>query len=102
MRISYSCTANLERIIKTHNQKVLNKDTKNDGQCKCAGSCKYPLKGGNCRTENIVYRATLTLRQGCTSACARLSSDSDTPIIKNLLKAAYMKTTLNSRSMVAA
>ena len=28
MRISYSCTANLERIIKAHNQKVLNKNTK--------------------------------------------------------------------------
>ena len=53
MRISYSCTANLERIIKAHNQKVLNKDIKTKGQF--AGGCKYPLRGGNCRTENIVY-----------------------------------------------
>ena len=59
MRISYSCTANLERIIKAHNQKVLNKDIKTEGQCSCAGGCKYPLRGGNCRTENIVYRATV-------------------------------------------
>ena len=51
--------ANLDRIIKGHNQKVLNKDTKTECQCGCAGSCKYPLRGGNCRTENIVYKATV-------------------------------------------
>ena len=43
MRISYSCTANLEKIIKAHNQEVLNKKKTNEGQCNCAGSCKYPL-----------------------------------------------------------
>ena len=59
MRIGYLCTTNLERTIKAHDQKVLNKNTKNDCPCKCAGSCKYPLKGSNCRTENIVYRATV-------------------------------------------
>ena len=24
----------------------------------CAGGCKYDLKGGNCRSENIIYKAT--------------------------------------------
>ena len=38
---------------------MLNKSTKNDGLSKCTGSYKYPFKGGNCRTENIVYKATL-------------------------------------------
>ena len=28
-------------------------------QCGCAGGCKYPLKGGNCSSENIVYGATV-------------------------------------------
>ena len=59
MRISYSCTASIERIIKAHNQKVLNQKKQNESQCKCAGSCKYPLKGGNCRSMNIVYKATV-------------------------------------------
>ena len=59
MRVSYSYRTNLERIIKAHNQKVLNKNTKNESKRKCAGNCKYPLKGGNCSTENIVYKATV-------------------------------------------
>ena len=59
MRISYSCTASIERIIKAHIQKVLNQQNQNESQCKCAGSFKYPLKGGNCRSMNIVYKATI-------------------------------------------
>ena len=59
MQISYSCTANLENIIKAHNQKILNQNSGIQSQCGCAGSCKYNLKGGNCRSENIVYRATV-------------------------------------------
>ena len=59
MQISYACTANLQRIIKAHNQKMLNKTTKTESQCNCAGSCKYPLKEGNCRIKNIVYKATV-------------------------------------------
>ena len=84
MQISYSCTANLERIIKAHNQKVLNKITKTESQCKCAGSCKYPLKGVTAVRKTLFTRPqlSLTLRQGFPSACARLSLDSDMPIIK--------------------
>ena len=59
MRISYSCTANLENIIKAHNQKILNQNSGIQSECGCAGSCKYNLKGGNCRSENIVYKATV-------------------------------------------
>merc|ERR1712240_404487 len=59
MRISYSCTANIENIIKAHNQKILRQNSGVRSQCGCAGGCKYPLKWGNCRSENIVYRATV-------------------------------------------
>ena len=55
MRISYSCMANLERLIKSHNQRILNKSNLIKNQCNCAGGCKYDLKGGNCRSENIIY-----------------------------------------------
>ena len=104
MRSNYSCTSNLERIIKPHNHKVLNINTKNESQCKCACSCKYPLKGDNCRTENIVYMATVNsdLETSFTLVSARLSLDSDAQIIKNILKAACMKMILNFRSIFAA
>ena len=59
MRISYSCMANLERLIKSHNQRILNKSNSIKNQCNCAGGCKYNLKGGNCRSENIIYKATV-------------------------------------------
>ena len=59
MQISYSCTVNLENIIKAHNQKILSQNSGIRSQCGCAGGCKYPLKGGNCRSENLVYKATV-------------------------------------------
>ena len=59
MRVSYSCMANLERLIKSHNQKILNKSNSIQDQCNCVGGCKYDLKGGNCRSENIIYKATV-------------------------------------------
>ena len=59
MRISYSCTANLERLIKSHNQKILSKIDQTEIKCNCAGGCKYNLKGGNCRSDNIIYKATV-------------------------------------------
>ena len=27
-------------------------------KCNCASRCKYNFKGGNCRSENIIYKAT--------------------------------------------
>ena len=59
MRVSYSCMANLDRLIKLHKQKILNKSNLIQNQCNCVGGCKYDLKGGNCRSENIIYKATV-------------------------------------------
>ena len=59
MRISYPCTANIENTIKVHNQKIFRQNSGVRGQCGCACGCKHPLKGGNCRSKNIVYRATV-------------------------------------------
>ena len=43
---------------------------------------------GSCRTENIVYEATVNsvLETRFTSACVRLSLDEDMPIIKKYFK----------------
>ena len=100
MRISYSCTANLEKIIKAHNQKVSNKNTKTESKCNCGGSCKYQLKGDNCLTENIVYKDTVNsdLKTKFSSPCALLSLDSDVRIIKKSFKSGlYKKDTELSR-----
>lgn len=50
---SYLCTANLERIIKARNQKILNIDTQ---ICQCNWACN--LIRGNCRSKNIIYKET--------------------------------------------
>ena len=59
MRISYLCTANLENIIKAQNQKILRQNSGIWNLWGCAGGCKYPLKGGNCCLEKILYRVTV-------------------------------------------
>ena len=43
-RISYSCMGNLERLIKSHNQRILNKSNLFKSQCNCASGCKYDFK----------------------------------------------------------
>ena len=55
------CMANIEAIIKAHNNKILNKKKqRNKTCCNCADSCKNLLKGSNCRPENIVYKSAVT------------------------------------------
>ena len=78
--------ANLDRLIKSHNQKILNKSNLIVNQCNCAGSCKYlkepiPVR----RTLIIRLQLTLTLRRSSTSAYAQLNSDSGTLTITSLL-----------------
>ena len=41
MQITYSCTANLEKLIMSQNQNILNKSNLIQNQCNCAGGCKY-------------------------------------------------------------
>ena len=51
--------ANLERLIKLQNQKILNKSNLIQNQCNWVGGCKYELKGSNCRSEKNIYKATV-------------------------------------------
>ena len=50
MRISSSCTANLERLL-------LYKSNHFQNQRSFAGGCNYDLKRGICYSENIIYKA---------------------------------------------
>ena len=62
LKISYSCTANIKRIIQGHNKKVLKekrKTTTTEKECNCQASRKKdcPLNG-KCNRRNVVYKAT--------------------------------------------
>ena len=48
----------LINLSESHNQKISNKSNQIKNQYNCASDCKYDLNGGNCRSENIFYKAT--------------------------------------------
>ena len=77
MGIVYSCTANLKRLVKSHNNKILNKNNLIQNQCSCTGGCKYDLKGAITvrRALSIRQHLILTLRRSSTSVYAHLNSD---------------------------
>ena len=51
---------NIEMIIKSHKKKLLNKEKITDKTCNCSDKNNSPLKGGNCRTENVIYEASVS------------------------------------------
>ena len=54
---------NIEMIIKSHNRKILNnKDKTTDESCNCRNKNNCPLNGGNCRTESVIYKATVNTK----------------------------------------
>ena len=62
VKLSYSCTMNLDSIIKAHNAKILNKEKDNSGNddktCNCRDQTACPV-GNNCLKNNVVYKATV-------------------------------------------
>ena len=62
LKLSYSCTENMEQIIKKHNSKLLksSRHTKEATRtCNCRITSQCPLKG-ECLRENIVYQADIS------------------------------------------
>ena len=61
IKVSYSCTDNLQTIIKKHNQKILetSKTPSMENNCNCRGKNHCPLKN-NCLTSSVVYNANVT------------------------------------------
>ena len=60
IKLSYSCMPNIEMIIKNHNRKLTNKKTEKPNEsCNCKKIDTCPLKGGNCRTESVIYEASV-------------------------------------------
>ena len=61
IKVSYSCTDNLQTIIKKHNRKILqsSKTPSTESNCNCRKKNDCPLKN-NCLTSSVVYNANET------------------------------------------
>ena len=58
VKISYSCTANMEQIISSRNSKILSPPNSDDRSCSCPKNATCPLDG-KCLSDNIVYQTTV-------------------------------------------
>ena len=67
MKVSYSCTDNLQTIIKKHNRKILetSKTPSTENKCNCRKKNDCPLKN-NCLTSSVVYNANVTTENDTT------------------------------------
>ena len=60
VKLSYSCTTNIDNIVKAHNTKIRSKDDTTDAgkNCNCRDSTTCPV-ANKCLTTNVVYKATV-------------------------------------------
>ena len=61
VKVSYRTTPNMKTLIKQHNQKLINNQTKPDiapKECNCQKKPECPLQG-KCLTDEVVYQATV-------------------------------------------
>ena len=66
-KLSYSCTDNLQTIIKKHNRKILetSKTPYTENNCNCREKNDCPLKN-NCLTQSVAYNANVTKESDTT------------------------------------
>ena len=60
IKISYSCTKNMNKIITGHNKKVLSKTSTNTNECNCRIKQDCPLPG-KCRQKSVIYKCTVSV-----------------------------------------
>ena len=67
MKVSYSCTDNLQTISKKHNRKILetSKTPSTENNCNCRKKNDCPLKN-NCLTSSVVYNANVIIEGDTT------------------------------------
>jgi hypothetical protein len=78
VKLSYSCTDNVQAIISAHNKRILNPpadETNELRQCSCPRNAKVncPLDG-KCLAKNIVYKASVTPASSTTMHYIGLTS----------------------------
>ena len=61
VKISYSCSPSIGAIISTHNKTILNsaRNQPEPPRCNCRNDCPMD-RTGDCRSSNVVYKATVT------------------------------------------
>ena len=58
VKVSYSCTPNMGRIIKSHNKK-LTSSKKQQSQCNCRNKTDCPVQG-ECKKTSVIYQCDIT------------------------------------------
>ena len=58
LKVSYSCTENLSRIIKGHNKRITSEKQEPNPDCNCRIKEKSPVQG-KCRTNNAIYKCLI-------------------------------------------
>ena len=56
VKISYSCTRNVDSMLRSHNKSLLEKKANTEKKCNCNRNNICPLNG-ECISENVVYKA---------------------------------------------
>ena len=59
VKVSYSCTPNVDSIIKSLNKKLTNAENKKTKDCNCRKKEECPLEG-KCRSEDVIYKCVVT------------------------------------------
>ena len=59
VKVSYSCTDNMEKVIKSHIKKLTSKENAETPLCNCRAKHNCPMNG-KCRSTNVIYRCDVT------------------------------------------
>ena len=88
VKVSYSCTPNMERIIASRNSKLFAVPSSAERTCNCPRNTPCPLYG-KCLLENVVYEAKVTQddqTQNCYTGLCSTTFKTRFGIRKNSLK----------------
>ena len=73
VKVSYSCTPNMESVISSRNHKILSPPQPEERLCNCPKDTPCPL-GGKCLSKNLIYEATVTQENNTKNSYTGLCS----------------------------
>ena len=91
VKISYSCTKNMENIIAARNKQILRKKEEENRKCNCRKKEECPLNG-ECCTKTIIYKAEIDIARkkynyiGCTEGEFKTRYNGHTDSFRNTNK----------------
>ena len=60
LKLSYSCTKNMSRTIKSHNKTIITPKTTETLECNCRNKENCPMDG-NCRAKHVIYKCVASV-----------------------------------------